>query len=109
MAASRERGDVKSIRTVDDLTRDPHNANRGTERGRAALQRSLRQFGGARSIVVDRHGRIIAGNKTAEEASALNMPVHVVTTDGAELVVVQREDLDLDTDSRAKALPIAHN
>jgi DNA modification methylase len=92
-----------------DLTTDPHNANRGTERGREALARSLRDYGPGRAVLIDRHGRIIAGNKTVEQAKRLNIPLRVVKTDGHHLVAVQRADLDLATDPRAKALAIADN
>jgi DNA modification methylase len=59
--------------------------------------------------VIDRHGRIIAGNKTVERAKRLNLPLRVVKTDGTHLVAVQRDDLDLATDPRAKALAVADN
>ena len=49
---------------------------------RAALAQSLRSLGAGRSIVLDRHGRIIAGNKTAEQAKALGLRLRVITTDG---------------------------
>ena len=44
---------VKSpaIRHLDDLKADPLNANRGTDRGRAALRESLTANGLGRSIV----------------------------------------------------------
>ena len=97
------------IPRLDDLTPDPQNANRGTERGREALAQSLREFGPGRAVLIDRHGNIIAGNKTVEEAKRLNIPLQVVKTDGDVLIAVQREDLDLTTDSRAKRLAIADN
>lgn len=55
-------------RKLSDLAPDARNANKGTERGNAMIENSLRQFGAGRSILLDRHGRIIAGNKTAENA-----------------------------------------
>ena len=36
-----------------DLQPDSHNANRGTERGRAALERSLREYGAGRAVLID--------------------------------------------------------
>lgn len=92
-----------------DLTTDPRNANLGTERGRDALAQSLRDYGPGRAVLIDRQGRIIAGNKTVEQAKRLNIPLHVVKTDGQYLIAVQREDLDLATDPRAQALAIADN
>jgi DNA modification methylase len=94
---------------LTDLKPDPHNANRGTDRGRAALADSLRESGAGRSIVIDRHGQIIAGHKTVEQAKALGMPLRIVLTDGRQLIAVQRVDLDVRTDPRAKALALADN
>ena len=94
---------------LTDLTTDPKNANRGTDRGRDALARSLREYGAGRAVLIDRHGRIIAGNKTVEQAKRLNIPLRVVKTDGQHLIAVQREDLDLATDPRARGLAIADN
>src|SRR5215475_8525353 len=106
---------TRNKRTVDrrlslsDLKADPQNANRGTDRGREALARSLREYGAGRAVLIDRRGSVIAGNKTVEQARALNLPLRVVETDGTFLVAIQRNDLDLRTDERAKALAIADN
>jgi DNA modification methylase len=94
---------------LTDLIPDPKNANRGTDRGRAALERSLREYGPGRAVLIDRHGRVIAGNKTVEQARRLHIPFRVVKTDGHHLIAVQRDDLDLATDPRARALAIADN
>lgn len=72
------------------LTPDPHNANRGTARGRAMLEQSLRSYGAGRSVLTDKHGVLIAGNKTAEAAQKLGLSIREVETDGTELVVVRR-------------------
>lgn len=94
---------------ITDLRLDTHNANKGTERGRAALEKSLRNLGAGRSILVDKNGKAIAGNKTLEVAAELGLPIEVVETDGNTLVVVKRNDLDLDKDSRARELAYADN
>lgn len=73
------------------------------------MAESIHRFGAGRSVLADRGGRIIAGNKTVEQAKALNLPIRVVTTDGKELVVVQRRDLDLQTDPKARELALADN
>jgi DNA modification methylase len=93
---------------LGDLKPDPNNANRGTDRGRSALERSLRDYGAGRPILIDRYGHIIAGNKTVEQAKRLKLPLRVVRTDGRHLIAVQRDDLDLAIDG-AKALAIADN
>jgi len=97
------------IRTLADITPDPRNANKGTARGADLLGKSLRAYGAARSIVTDRNGRVIAGNKTLAQALALDLGVRVVETTGDELVVVQRTDLDATTDTKAQELAIADN
>jgi hypothetical protein len=92
-----------------DLTPDPTNANRGTDRGREALATSLRAYGAGRAVLIDRHGCVIAGNKTVEQAKRLQIPLRVIKADGQHLIAVQRDDLDLATDPKARALAIADN
>ena len=67
---------------IGELKFDPRNANKGTDRGRKALASSLKQFGAGRSILVDKHGMVIAGNKTLAQAIARgDKDVTVVKTD----------------------------
>ena len=101
--------DVKVIESINDLVPDPENANLGTERGDALLEWSMRNFGAGRSALADKKGRLIAGNKTVEKAVELGIPVRVVQTEGNELVVVQRTDLDLDEGTAARELAYADN
>lgn len=100
---------IRALTSVADLQPDAQNANKGTARGRAMVEHSVRRYGFGRSVLADKQGRIIAGNKTLEVAGPLAPPVRVVQTTGNELVVVQRTDLDLDTDVAAKELAIADN
>jgi hypothetical protein len=95
---------------LSQFKQDPNNANRGTDRGRSVVQDSLKRLGAGRSILVDKNGVAIAGNKTAEAALAIGLDdAIVVQTDGSKLVVVQRTDLDLATDATAKELAIVDN
>lgn len=95
---------------LKDLTPDTRNANKGTPRGQQMIEDSLRNYGAGRSILIDKHGRIIAGNKTAENAGSIGMEdVILVQSDGTKLVAVQRMDLDLETDKAAKELAVADN
>ena len=85
-------------RKISELIPDHANANKGTERGRYALEASLRQYGAGRSILLDKNGRIIAGNKTVEVAADVGLDdVLIVQTDGKQIVAVQRTDLDIDS------------
>lgn len=81
---------------MNELKFDDHNANKGTERGRELLEQSVTELGAGRSILSDKKGKIIAGNKTLAAAQKAGLKVRIVTTSRDELVVVQREDLDLD-------------
>ncbi len=95
---------------LSDLIPDSHNANKGTERGRALLEKSLHQFGAGRSILLDKNGRIIAGNKTAETAGEIGIEdVVIVRTKGDKLVAVLREDLDLNDGDAARMMAYADN
>jgi len=101
---------ARQITTIDDLKPDPRNANKGTERGQYMVEHSLEQYGAGRSILADGRGVVIAGNKTLQAAADLGIPVRVIQTDGRELVVVQRTDLDLlGDDDRARLLAYADN
>jgi DNA modification methylase len=95
---------------IERLIADDINANRGTARGAAAIEDSIRKYGAGRSILIDRNGKVIAGNKTLERAKALGFKdVIVVRTDGTKIVAVKRADLDMDGDPRARELGIADN
>lgn len=96
---------AKKLERLEDLTPDSMNPNKGTERGAALLDWSITNLGAGRSILADRNGNVIAGNKTLDAAAEHGFPIRVVPTDGKELVVVQRTDLDLfgDGDEREQA------
>ena len=80
-------------RKLSDYTPDPHNANKGTERGVYMLDRSIEEVGLARSIVAAADGTIPAGNKTLQAAADAGIEdVIEVETDGRALVVVKRTD-----------------
>lgn len=95
---------------LSSLVLDDKNANKGTKRGKKMLSQSLEKYGAGRSVLLDRHGRIIAGNKTIEAARAAGMTsISVVETDGKSLIAVKRGDLDLKRDKKARELAIADN
>lgn len=80
-----------------DFAYDDRNANKGTPRGRGMLERSISKLGAGRSLVADRNGKIVAGNKTREALAGAKMRrAIVVETDGTVPVVVKRTDWDLD-------------
>ena len=92
------------------LVRDPENLNLGTERGGELVESSIAELGAGRSVLVDRNGTIIAGNHAVAAAIKLGLTQgEVIKTTGDRLVVVQREDLDMGNDPRAKKLAILDN
>jgi len=92
-----------------DIAPDNRNANKGTERGAGMLEHSLRTYGAGRSILLDKNNRVIAGNKTLEQAAQIGLDdVMVVDSDGTKLVAVRRTDVDLDTPA-GRELAIADN
>lgn len=101
---------MAKITRLRDLTPDKKNSNKGTERGTGMLEQSLRTYGAGRSILIDAKGRIIAGNKTVQEAATIGMDkVQVVESDGTTIIAVQRTDLDLERDAKARELALADN
>ena len=74
------------------------------------LEKSLQDLGAGRSVLADKHGVLIAGNKTLQTAVEAGFEdAIVVESDGTRLVIVKRTDLDLSTDEKAKQLAIADN
>lgn len=87
---------------------DPKNANRHTDESLTAVQLSVARLGAGRSIVADASGTVVAGEATLKAAQACGLKLREVRTNGDELVVVVREDLQFD-DPRRTALAIADN
>ena len=100
---------MKDIESIEDLSVDVENINAGTERGAGIIEQSLQRLGAGRSICVDKNGRTIAGNNVLQKAVELGFDIEVVHTNGTRLVVVVRDDLDLEKDARARELSIADN
>lgn len=102
---------VNKADLANDFAEDPRNANKGTVRGKAMLDKSVSELGAGRSILVDKNNVVIAGNKTrAAMVEAGLRDAVVVETDGTQLVVVKRTDLDLsDRKGAARKLAYADN
>lgn len=99
---------AKSVK-IKDLHKDSRNANKGTERGNELLENSFKKHGAGRSILADKNLTIIAGNHALDSAKAAGIEeVIVVPTNGKQLVVVQRTDLDIDS-KEGRELALADN
>ena len=94
---------------IHDLIPDDNNFNEGTQYGQHLIEESLRKFGAGRSVLIDKNNRIIAGNKTIENAAAIGLEdVIVVETTGDKIVAVKRTDLDLDSE-KGREMALADN
>ena len=83
---------------ISDLKFDDRNFNKHTEKGMELLKKSLSKFGAGRSILIDKHGNIIAGNGIVEAAGNIGLEdVEVVKSDGKKIIAVQRTDIELDS------------
>lgn len=89
---------TKNPTKLSELIPDDRNFNKGSEFGNALIEKSFRKFGAGRSILLDKHNRIIAGNKSVENAGAIGMEnVIIVESDGTKIIAVKRTDIDLDS------------
>ena len=46
---------------IEELAQDAHNFNKGNEQGQQLMERSFKELGAGRSILLDRNGNIIKG------------------------------------------------
>jgi len=89
---------------ITDVHFDNANINQGTEYGMSLLTKSLQEVGLVRSVAVDKNNVLIAGNKTVEVAGQMGIEKVVeIETDGTELIVVKRKDLDINEERGIKA------
>lgn len=89
-----------------DLIFDDKNFNKGNEAGKALIEKSFKQFGAGRSILIDKNNRIIAGNKSAE--NFIGDDIQIIESDGTKLIAVKRTDIDLDT-PQGREMALADN
>ena len=87
---------------------DKRNYRKHNDRNKELINKSLKECGAGRSIVIDKEDNIIAGNGIYEQAQKLGIKTKIVETDGSELVVVKRTDLATDDDKR-KQLAVMDN
>lgn len=87
---------------------DKRNYRKHNDRNKELINKSLKECGAGRSIVIDNEGEIIAGNGIYEQAQKLGIKTKIIETDGSELVVVKRTDLSTD-DEKRKRLAVMDN
>lgn len=82
--------------TIADLTPDPANTNRHTERGQAMTRKSVDKFGPRKPLELDANGLIIDGNDrhTIYTASDLEN-VTIIDHEPGKVIAVRYPDFDL--------------
>lgn len=94
---------------INELIPDDLNANKGTEYGEHLIDKSFRELGAGRSVLLDKNNRLIAGNKSTLKCAEIGIEdVIIVETDGTKLVAVKRTDIDIDS-KQGRELAIADN
>lgn len=93
---------------MSEIKFDKRNYRKHNDKNKKLINKSLKECGTGRSILVDKDGEIIAGNGVYAEASKLNIPVKVIETDGSELIAIKRTDLSTNDDKR-KQLAVMDN
>lgn len=94
---------------IEQLKFDDKNFNKHTEYGMGLLEKSLRENGAGRSVLVDKDDNIIAGNGIVEAAQKAGIvKTRIVEVTGDELVVVKRTDLELDS-KKGRQMAFADN
>jgi len=92
---------------VEDLKFDKRNYRRHNERNQQLIKKSIEEVGFGRSIVVDADNEIVCGNGVVSQI-AKSTPIKVIETNGSELIVVKRTDLQTG-DDRRKQLAVMDN
>jgi site-specific DNA-methyltransferase (adenine-specific) len=87
---------------------DKRNYRKHNDKNKELIEKSLKECGAGRSIVIDNENEIIAGNGIYEQAKKLGIKTKVIETDGSELVVVKRTDLQTN-DEKRKQLAVMDN
>lgn len=87
---------------------DQRNYRKHSKKNKELINKSLKECGAGRSIVIDKEDNIIAGNGIYEQAQKLGIKTKIIETDGTELVVVKRTDLATE-DEKRKQLAIMDN
>ena len=78
------------------------------DKNKMIIDKSLKELGAGRSILIDSENEIIAGNGVFEQAEKQNIKIKIVETDGTELIAVKRTDLKTN-DKKRKKLALIDN
>ena len=91
-----------------EIKLDKRNYRKHSDKNKDLINKSLKELGAGRSIVIDSENEIIAGNGVYEQAKKLGLKEKIIETDGTELIVVKRNDLKT-SDEKRKKLAVSDN
>lgn len=86
---------------IKDIKFDPRNYRKHGKKNKELIKKSVSECGLGRSVVIDNENCLVAGNGLVSSLDK-NTKVKVVETDGTELVVVKRTDLNTSDEKRRK-------
>lgn len=92
---------------VEDLKFDKRNYRKHDDKNRELIKKSINEVGFGRSIVIDNENEIVCGNGVVSQI-AKSTPIKVIETNGSELIVVKRTDLNTN-DEKRKQLAVMDN
>lgn len=85
------------------------NLNKGTDKGRDMVQRSIDKFGMRDAVVIDKNGEIISGNHRKKAATKKGITKErIIEATSDEVIAIQYKDVDLST-PEGKELALALN
>ncbi len=85
------------------------NLNKGTDKGRDMVQRSIEKFGMRDAVVIDKNGEIISGNHRKKAATKRGITKErIIEASSDEVIAIQYKDVDLST-PEGKELALALN
>lgn len=90
------------------IREDERNYRQHSQHNLDLIGYSMDEGGMGRSVLADKTGAIIGGNGTLRMANQRGIPQRIIHTDGSELIVVVRDDLDHD-DPRRQLLAVMDN
>ena len=84
---------------IKDLKQDERNYRKHNKKNLDLIKKSVSEVGLGRSVVIDNENEIVCGNGLVSTLDK-NTPIKVIETDGTQLVVVKRTDLNTDDEKR---------
>src|SRR5688572_27108433 len=99
--------EVGTVAHVSDLKPDPENRRAHNPRNVGMIGDSIQRAGFGRSVLIDEHNVLIAGNATIDAAAEAGIErVRIIEASGHEIIAVRRRGL---TDEQKRALALADN